>query len=287
MKKKKSIITTLAMVMCLSFPIATSASTTYPDSTVSIIYNSSTDVYRASGSGGDATTQFLLSPTVGLSNGKTISTLFTMENTSRGGIVPSHWIGLPNTHLQFKNMYASSGNDSDASTWSVNISVSGTTSTYRYTFGDNNTGDFINPGQSVNAWVDYNWTGTSNTSISNLMLAHGNENWTFLNGWTASGLFAMDAQIGSKSSMYLETGSRLSAEKNNANDLPDAELLNIKEERKQLDLAIESGQAKPINPKVTVNDESGREIWSGKADEWNKVQDEVFKQNKLGIYSTN
>ncbi|MFK4168744.1 hypothetical protein ACI2LM_21095 [Paenibacillus lautus] len=87
--------------------------------------------------------------------------------------------------------------------------------------------------------------------------------------------------------MYLETGNTLSAEKNNVNALPDAELLKFKEERKQLDLAIESGKVKPVNPKVTVNDESGKEIWSGKADEWNKVQDEIFKQNKLGIYSTN
>lgn len=206
MKILKSIFSVgFVVLLGFSLPFVALASSFGPDQTVNITYNSSLDTYSAQGTGTESKTGFFLSPTEGLSSTQTdnISTLYTMENTSNGGIVPNHWIAFRNDIMTFKNMYASSGNDSNTSAWTVNITVDGNKNLYRFTFGDSNTSDMIDTGESVNAWIDYNWNGSSNYYIDELFPLWS-QNWTFINGWSASGVFAMDGQIASKSAMLLE-----------------------------------------------------------------------------------
>ncbi|MBG9791117.1 hypothetical protein ABD76_00650 [Paenibacillus dendritiformis] len=136
-------------------------------------------------------------------------------------------------------------------------------------------------GKSVKAWIDYTWTGSSSILISQLVKAHNDENWTLLNGWTASGLFAMNAQIGSKNGMYLESSSSNLKSKENMNHKDGSGLSKYIEEKKFIEAAIDSGELKPVNPNVVVRDKDENIIWTGKADEWTSAWSDVYKQINL------
>lgn len=281
----------IVAMLLLVIPLNAYASTSYPDDVVPINYDSGLDVYSMEGTGDEATSSFYLTPTTGLSTTvDTITTMFVMENTSIGPIVPSHFFGFDSDYMQFKNMYAAPGNDVDSSTWTASVRIDGNNTVYFFTFGNVESNDWIDTGESVNAWIDYTWTGSSNLLIDeevSTTVTGASQDWTVLNGWSVAGLFAMDIQVGSNDSMLLEvqqlatnydlplTNSKLQQSQSHS-----AEVAEFVEQKRVLQEKIKKGEVKPVNLTVNVYDEDNNLIWTGNTDEWQKVGRDIIKSVK-------